>query len=311
MVVKTYGSCYLYTRNKNIYESKIKEFLIKCERIDKSSENFKAIKYEVSRRQMFSAISRVLDSDAIVLTRGTVSLPSTFKVFSTADPVDGRPKVFIDCTGLIRNMDGVDRIASNDVDKFVAYLLNAIIVRVYSSNRNSCLNGAINTGAVCFAKMMAYVIDILRVGSVEKCREKVLYLSSYYYLKCVAKAENTDKYMNDKAVSISGLTAKEAELVMFRLPDFDIFENIDTFIQGLSIVLNCDLRTINFTEKWLYLFGSSTLFGLEYFPAFSAIMTDAYAGSYLNNQKTIEKVVGINLMNAYAKEISKVCQECV
>ena len=40
-------------------------------------------------------------------------------------------------------------------------------------------------------------------------------------------------------------------------------------------------------------------------------MTDAYAGSYLNNQKTIEKVVGINLMNAYAQEISKVCQECV
>lgn len=311
MEIKTYGNCYLY--NKSIYEPKIKEYLIKCERIDKTTEEFKAIKYEVSRRQMFSAISKVLDSNAIVLTRGTIALPITFKVFSTLDPEDHIPKIFIDCTGLIRrNADGVDFINGNDVDKLVAFLLNGIITRIYSSPKVNSLTQVANTGAMCFSKLVAYVIDILRVGSVEKSREKILYLSALYYYKNIFASGDSDKYINNKASSISKLTEKEAELLMFRLPEgINPFENINTFVETLATVLNCNLKTINFVEKWIYLFGQSTMFGLEYFPAFSAILTDTYTGAYLNNQKTIERVLGINLVNDYSKGITRICQESV
>jgi hypothetical protein len=61
------------------------------------------------------------------------------------------------------------------------------------------------------------------------------------------------------------------------------------------------LKLDNFVDKWMFLFGMNTVFGMEYFPALSAMLTDAYVGAYINNQKTIEKVVG-NILVGYTKE---------
>ena len=53
----------------------------------------------------------------------------------------------------------------------------------------------------------------------------------------------------------------------------------------------------------MYLLGGpQTAFGLEYFPNFSTILTDAYTGVYLNNQKTIEKICGTSMIG-YAKNV--------
>jgi hypothetical protein len=41
---------------------------------------------------------------------------------------------------------------------------------------------------------------------------------------------------------------------------------------------------------------------MEYFPAFSAMITDAYNGGYLNQQKTIEKVCGAEMVE-YSKQV--------
>ena len=49
-------------------------------------------------------------------------------------------------------------------------------------------------------------------------------------------------------------------------------------------------------------FGPGTVFGLEYYPAFSAMITDAYVGGYLNNQKTIEKICGKDMVQ-YSKDV--------
>ena len=47
-----------------------------------------------------------------------------------------------------------------------------------------------------------------------------------------------------------------------------------------------------FIERWRYLFGRGTQFGAELYPAFATILTNAYSGTYLVNQNTIEKVAG-------------------
>ena len=55
-------------------------------------------------------------------------------------------------------------------------------------------------------------------------------------------------------------------------------------------------------EKWMYLFNPSTVFALEYMPAFQSMLTNAYVGAYLNNQKTIEKICGKSMVQ-YAKYV--------
>ena len=49
-------------------------------------------------------------------------------------------------------------------------------------------------------------------------------------------------------------------------------------------------------EKWLYLYGTGTQFALELYPAFASLVTNVYIGCYINNQKTIEKVVGKDIV---------------
>ena len=83
-----------------------------------------------------------------------------------------------------------------------------------------------------------------------------------------------------------------------------------TFSREELLSLNCDISSIiviinkiaNVIDKWMYLFGSNTVFALEYYPALSAMLTDAYCGAYINNQKTIEKVVG-NTLVSYTKNV--------
>ena len=52
-------------------------------------------------------------------------------------------------------------------------------------------------------------------------------------------------------------------------------------------------------------FGTGTIFALEFFPAFSAMMTNTYVGGYLDQQMTIEKIAG-NSMVSFTKTILQI-----
>ena len=62
------------------------------------------------------------------------------------------------------------------------------------------------------------------------------------------------------------------------------------------------MKLDNFVEKWIFLYKTGTQFALELFPAFATMMTNAFHGAYINNQKTIEKVVG-NTLVSYTKNV--------
>lgn len=81
------------------------------------------------------------------------------------------------------------------------------------------------------------------------------------------------------------------------------FADIKSFVSKLSELIKVpNLKIDNVIDKWMYLFGANTVFALEYYPALSAMLTDAYCGAYINNQKTIEKVVG-NTLVSYTKNV--------
>ena len=101
-----------------------------------------------------------------------------------------------------------------------------------------------------------------------------------------------------KARKNSGLTEKDEKILMIQ---FDIEKdclNIRTFIEAISKILGLSKLTLDLVvEKWVWLYGTGTQFALELFPSFSAMMTNAYMGCYLNNQKSIEKICGKELVN--------------
>lgn len=296
--VKNFGDSYLYRVGN--FEKQLMQFMMSAEIIDKNHPSFDDIKYEVKRRQVTSSLMKVLMSDNVVLLKGNMGLSRAFKVFAAKDIISGdkKTKVFIDVTDIIKSADGNYSIESRNVDILVSHLLNAMNTFIYWVQPTRLLNNTalVDAGTKAFSDMFTYVVDYLRIGSVDNVRERTKYISALYYQCGLLCKDFTDSTRN-RARKLSGLSEREADIVE-TLMGSDPFKDINTFIESLAKVLRIDgqLRLDNFIEKWAFVYGSGTQYGTELYTCFASIITNAYVGAYINNQKTIEKVLGRTLV---------------
>lgn len=307
--MRTYADTFLYPKGN--YEKAVYKFLMSANRVDKSVKSFEDVRYEVKRRQMYKSIINVLDHNNVVLLYDEMNqLPRSFKVFTCKDvrAGDGKKRVFIDVTGIVYEKDGSYMINSRSIDTFIAYLIAAMTELIYYTDPSKIINrnAIVTNGGECFAKLVFYIIDYLRIGNVEKIREKVLYISSRYFEECLLQKSGTT--VENRAKNLSGLTTREIDVLNLYIEP-NSFKNLDTFINTLSKALkDKKLETTIFFEKWRWLYGPSTAFATELYPAFSKMLTDVYVAAYINNQKTIEKILG-NSFIEYTKELLRIGSE--
>lgn len=311
--VKNFTKTYLYTKSGE-YETKLINFIMKSERIDKGSVEFQDIKMQVKRRQVTSILYNVLESENVVLLHSSSPMPKSFKVTCMKDiKTDAKLKVFIDVSSIFRKgNNGWDCIS---IDTFVSYILSAMTTYIYFKQPNKILINANCTkhGTTAFSQLVTHIINYLyKINIIEAKRDKCIYLSSLYYLSNVIGNGSINVSESDKALAkkISKLSDREIEIITMDLQRDD-FLNIRTFVDCLSRILVLDKLTVDlFMEKWIYLYGPGTHFGTEYFPAFASILTDAYVGAYINNQKTIEKIAGSEMVD-FTKSIFRIGENVV
>lgn len=296
--VKNFGDSYLYIKGN--FEKNLITFMMSAEVINKNHQSFEDIKYEVKRRQVTSSLLKVLMSDNIVLIKGNIGLPRSFKVFAAKDIITGdkKTKVFIDVSDIIKSDNGNYSINSRNVDILISHLLNAMNTYIYWIQPARLLNNTslIDTGTQAFADLFTYVIDYLRVGGVDNVRERSKYFAALYY-QCGLLCKDLTDSVRNRAKKISGINQREADIIE-TLMGPDPFKNINNAIIAIAKILRIDgqLKLDNFIEKWAFAFGSGTEYGTELYTSFASILTNAYVGSYINNQKTIEKVLGRTLV---------------
>lgn len=304
--IRTYGDTFLYPKGN--YEKAVYKFLMSANRIEKNDRSFEDIRYEVKRRQMYKSIVNVLDHNNVVLLYNINDpLPRSFKVFTCKDvrAGDGKKRVFIDVSGIIDDKNGQYTINNRSVDTLIAYLLAAMVELIYYTDPTKIVNrnAIVTSGGESFAKLVFYIVDYLRVGNVEKIREKVFYISSRYFEECLLQKSGTT--VENRAKNLSGLTTREIDVLNLYIEP-NSFKNLDTFIGTLSKALKDErLDTTTFFEKWRWLYGPSTAFATELYTAFSKMLTDVYVAAYINNQKTIEKVLG-NSFIEYTKDLLQI-----
>ncbi len=294
---KTFANTYLYGMTEN-YEKKLFDFIMKADQINKADSSFDDIKYEVKKRQVTNSLVKILDSKMVILLMRAEPLPKAFKVFTAKDvKSDGKMKVFIDCSGLINFIDG--RYSCNNIDILIAYLLSAMNQYIYyvDPNRIVMNSNIITDGALCFSALFTGIVDhVEKISIVSSTKNKCLYMSALYYQINILNKEINDGV---KAVcrKVSGLSEREEEIILIQLEENSLL-NIRYFINSLTKILKLNKITLDiFLEKWLYLYGVGTQFALELYPAFAEMITDAYVGCYINNQKTIEKICGRNMVD--------------
>ena len=295
---KNYSNTYLYHKSSTENDRLIFDYLMKCHRIDKKNESFEDIRYELKRRSVMNKITTALDSDKVVLGLYT-QLPRAFRVFYGKDTKDKKCKVFIDCTSIITYDNDRYSISSKYIDILVSYLTAAVNQLIYYQDPNRLISriSVIDRGARCFSDLVTYIIDFLRLSSIDNMREKCRYLSVKYYLTSILGKSEDEESVENKALQISGLSKREVEVINIQL-EKNWNNNIKTFIDSIAKLFRIESKlTLDvFIDKWMYLYGAGTHYATELYTSFANMMIYAYVGAYINNQKTIEKVCGNNMV---------------
>lgn len=311
---KNYSNTYLYGKYPE-YDKALFTFIMDSDEIDKSADDFSGILYEVKRRQTISALLKVLKSDVIVLKTSHKPLPRQFKVFCAKDVKKGSRadlKVFIDCSEIFsKNKEG--NWICKDIDQLIAYIISAMVHVIYYKDEKILLTSTELTkhGAVAFASLVTHIVDYLsKISSTPKMKSYCQYLAGKYYLSNILGKDENTPGNRSICLKLSNLTEREADVVDMQLEETS-FDNIKYFAQTLSRILKVNKLTVDvFIEKWMYLYGVSTVFATEVFPPFAAMLTNCYVGCYLNNQKTIEKIAGQSMVE-FTNQILKIGSEVV
>lgn len=314
---KTYSSCYLY-RKFDVYEKKIFTFLMEGEEIDKDIPEFEDITYEIRRRQINSCILNVLKDKNIVLMTSMNPLDKAFKVFCAKDikgPNKNQKKVFIDCSNIIVRDSETGRYycSSQNIDILISYLVSAMINLIYYIDCNKFITNStlVTSGVKCFSNLFYYIIDyICKISTIPGAKNKCLYLACMYYFSNILEIDCRSDTNSRICRNISAISEREAYVVDNSITE-ESFTNIKIFIETVADALRLNKMTLDvFIERWMWLYGTGTVFGTELFPAFATMITDSYVGAYINNQKTIEKVLGTS-MNEFTKTILSIGQRSI
>ena len=317
--LKSYSDTYLYSKLPR-YQKILIDAIMKDPIIDKKTDQFQDVIYEVKRMKMISEpLVRILTSTNVILLDCMNPLPRTFKVFASRDPKSKNPneiKIFIDCTNVISKIEKTGEYKVDEI-KLLSFLMNAAMTMVYHKSPGTITRrpGLIQAATTCFAKLFTFVIDYLAKVSIQESNKiKVLYLSSMYFLEGILKLDNPSSSSN-LAKKIAAISDREANMIDILLDKAcnpkgskettDPYDNIKIFISTLTDIMHLNEKVIStdiVVEKWMQQYGPGTVMGMEYFPAFSNMITDAYNGGYLNQQKTIEKICGTDMVE-YSKQV--------
>lgn len=293
--IKTYSDTYIYNKGADengSMERDLINFIRTSDRVNKDSSAFDQIKSQVKIRQTTAVLYRILMRKDVVLCIGKVEAPASFKVFMAKDllSTDKARKVFIDVTGIFKLNNGM--YYCKEVDKFCSYLLGALVNLLYYNNNQRLIDNSViaKSSTECFVKLFTGILDNLRVTNFAENRIKISYIAGVYYGYAVM-GKNLDAARKYAAL-VTDVSAKDATGYDYWYTEDD-FVNIDTFISFLA--KNFKLTGLNssiYIVRFMQMYGKGTIFGLEVLPSFLTIITNAYSGSFINSQKTIEKFCG-------------------
>lgn len=306
---KLFSDTYLYRKYPE-YDKKMFEFIMGAERIDVNSEAFEDIMIDIKHRKVNDALIKVLKSDNVIIgIKPGKSLPKAFKVFVAKDVrEDKKLKTFIDVSDCVFMKNGV--YVCNHIDWIISYLINAMTSYIYAMLETKFTNNSsiIKYGGDAFVRCFSYIIDrIYKISTVQSLRKKVEYVAALYYQINILGKDYSKNFDSIKttAMRISKIDAKDANIVDILLDD-SCFLDIELFTENLARMFKFkDLSVSLILEKWMSAFGTGTIFALEFFPAFSMMMTNTYIGGYIDQQNSIEKIAGPSLVE-FSKTILQI-----
>lgn len=307
-IVKKINDSYLY--GVSSYEKEIFNYAMTAKIIDKESEAFSDVVYQITHRATAPVIVKVMMSKKVRLCLTPKKpMPRPYKVMYLKDVKnkEGDRYVYIDCTDIIVEDGGVYK--CKEPAKLISYLISAMTYIMYYNipdkiQRNTSL---VESSTEAFVDLMLYILGYLKVSvTYSNNKERMAFVLATYFQRCIL-CKTDDEIIQAMAKKISELDPKTCDYYASVFNPWygnKPFVNIKEFVEKFAeVFLNQEAASKDKNRltidavvgRWMYAFGEGTYFGLEIFPAFASILTDCYVGAYINQQNTIEKIVGTNV----------------
>lgn len=291
------SKCYLYSK-MNGYTKVMADAILHAKRIDRNTTEFaEDVGLEIKRSKAPIYLLKILNSKNTHLLQPENPLPKPIRVFAAKD-IKGNKKInaFIDISNIITQTNNNRYKVNTSV--LIAYLLSAKHNMMYYGIPGAFSNKSqlvlLETRA--FAKLFTHVIDYLgNISIIPENREKMMYLSAEYFLYNHLKLTDEDR-IHEIAMRVADITESQQNIFNI-VSDGKDLKTLPGFVDAVKTIFKMNKLTLSVViEKWMFLYGAATVLSLEFLPSFLTMITDAYSGVYLNNQKSIEKILAKDLV---------------
>lgn len=291
------SKCYLYSK-MNGYTKVMADAILHAKRIDRNTTEFaEDVGLEIKRSKAPIYLLKILNSKNTHLLQPENPLPKPIRVFAAKD-IKGNKKInaFIDISNIITETNNNRYKVNTSV--LIAYLLSAKHNMMYYGIPGAFSNKSqlvlLETRA--FAKLFTHVIDYLgNISVIPENREKMMYLSAEYFLYNHLKLTDEDR-IHEIAMKVADITESQQNIFNI-VSDGKDLKTLPGFVDTVKTIFKMNKLTLSLViEKWMFLYGAATVLSLEFLPSFLTMITDAYSGVYLNNQKSIEKILAKDLV---------------
>lgn len=291
------SKCYLYSK-MNGYTKVMADAILHAKRIDRNTTEFaEDVGLEIKRSKAPIYLLKILNSKNTHLIQPENPLPKPIRVFAAKD-IKGNKKInaFIDISNIITQTNNNRYKVNTSV--LIAYLLSAKHNMMYYGIPGAFSNKSqlvlLETRA--FAKLFTHVIDYLgNISVIPENREKMMYLSAEYFLYNHLKLTDEDR-IHEIAMRVADITESQQNIFNI-VSDGKDLKTLPGFVDAVKTIFKMNKLTLSLViEKWMFLYGAATVLSLEFLPSFLTMITDAYSGVYLNNQKSIEKILAKDLV---------------
>lgn len=291
------SKCYLYSK-MNGYTKVMADAILHAKRIDRNTTEFaEDVGLEIKRSKAPIYLLKILNSKNTHLLQPENPLPKPIRVFAAKD-IKGNKKInaFIDISNIITQTNNNRYKVNTSV--LIAYLLSAKHNMMYYGIPGAFSNKSqlvlLETRA--FAKLFTHVIDYLgNISIIPENREKMMYLSAEYFLYNHLKLTDEDR-IHEIAMKVADINESQQNIFNI-VSDGKDLKTLPGFVDTVKTIFKMKKLTLSLViEKWMFLYGAATVLSLEFLPSFLTMITDAYSGVYLNNQKSIEKILAKDLV---------------
>lgn len=152
-----------------------------------------------------------------------------------------------------------------------------------------------------YAKMFVKVLDRMFAVNLDNIKaDKLKFIAAkFYIMKLLGKSWNESAI--NTALTVCSNTTRNTILNFSKELDDAAFDRLDKVIELISEVVDgCSGLTVRaYLDTWMRLYGTSTIFALEYLPLFFHTIFSVAVGAHLNSEFVLESLLGKDIDRLY------------